>query len=229
MKGTYSHGRINDPQVIPKPAEELEQSSLKQRHALFQLSLASETKRLMVCLGVKTNCSYWKYCCHSLRSHSKSQWCFCSLPLLKRRSIYLGQPLVSKPCCASAVAQPGSSVGLCGSRTASRFIYTEQLCCSLQWEVLRRDKQGIITQKLLASFSVLRAMPKATHTARAGVSWGCRQGTGFQPHTQFLELSAAYRGETGADFPRMAPWASPKMSWQLEKPPHILILSSNSK
>lgn len=161
--------------VTPKQFQNLQKSSTKppwskQRHTLFQLSLASENKRLMVCMGVKTNCSHWRYCCHSLRSHSKSQWCFCSLPLLKHGSIYLGQPLVSKLCCALAVAQPTSSVGLCGSLTTSCFIYTEQPCCVLQGEVLRKDKHGIITQKLLASFSVLRAVPKATHTAIAGVS-----------------------------------------------------------
>lgn len=38
---------------------------------------------------------------------------------------------------------------------------------------------------------------------------------GFQSHTQFPKLSgssAGYRGETGADFPQMASWTSPKMN-----------------
>jgi len=45
----------------------------------------------------------------------------------------------------------------------------------LQWEVLGKDKHGIITQKLLASFSMFRALCKATHKAIAGVSWGCTE------------------------------------------------------
>lgn len=103
---------------------------------------------------------------------------FFSFPLLQHGSIHRGQPLVFKPCRALTIAQPASSVGQCGSCTTgsrSCFIYTEQICCSLQWEVLRLDKRGIITQKLLASFSVLRALSEATHAAVAGVGWGCTQ------------------------------------------------------
>ena len=102
---------------------------------------------------------------------------FFSLPLLQHGSIHLGQPLVLQPCRALTIAQPTSSVGQCGSCTDrhSCFIYTDQICCSLQWEVLRKDKHGIIIQKLLASFSVLRALSEATHTGVAGVSRGCTQ------------------------------------------------------
>lgn len=99
---------------------------------------------------------------------------FFSLPLLQHGCIHLGQPLVFKLCCALTIAQLTSSVGQCGSCTGSCscVIYTEQICCSLQWEALRKDEQGIITQKLLASFCVLRALSEATHTAIAGVSQG---------------------------------------------------------
>lgn len=102
---------------------------------------------------------------------------FFSLTPLQHGSIHLGQPLVFKPCWALTIAQPAISVGQCGSCTGSHscFIYTEQICCSLLWEVLRKDKHRIIAQKLLASFSALRALSEATHTALDGVSWGCTQ------------------------------------------------------
>lgn len=170
MKETFFTRQNQSHQSIPKPAEELNQSSLKQTKAHSISAVFSWwDQRADGVHRCENKLLTLKILLHSVWSHSKSEWCFCSLPLLKHRSIYLGQPLVSKPYYAIAVVQPSSSVGLCGSRTASCFIYTEQLCCSSQWEVLRKDKQSIITQKLLVSFSVLRAVPEATQHSH---SWG---------------------------------------------------------
>lgn len=98
---------------------------------------------------------------------------FFSLPLLQHRSIHQGQPQVFKPCHALTIAQPASSVGQCGSRTGSRsrFIDTGQTCCSLQWEVLRKDKHRIITE-IIGFFLCAQSPVEATHTDIAGVSWG---------------------------------------------------------
>lgn len=181
MKEAFFH---NAESITPK--WNMQKSSTKAAQSKgvhwFQLALPSETKKkkkptgwLMVYMGVKTNLSHWRYCCRSLRSHTKPQWLFSvSHCYMEHGSIHLGQPLVFKSCHALTIAQPTSPVGQCGLCTGSCscFIYTEQICCSFLWEVLRKDKHGIIAQKLLASFSGLWALAEATHTAIAGVSRG---------------------------------------------------------
>lgn len=84
-KEHFSHCRINHPKSIPKSAEELNQSSLKQTkvHTDFSWLYTARPKKkknltgwLVLCMSVKKNLSHWRYCCHSLRSHTKPQRLF---------------------------------------------------------------------------------------------------------------------------------------------------------
>lgn len=155
------------------------------------------------------------------KSHQATVALF-SLPLLQQGSSHLGQPLVFKPCCALAIPQPTSSVGQCGSGTGSHscFTYTEQICCSLQWEVLRNTRLLTLRNYWLLSLcsEPCPRPPTQPWLDLVGVGWGCT----FQPHTQLLDLSGnstGYRGNTVAGLPQLAPRAFQ----QQEKPPQVLI------
>lgn len=144
--------------ITPNWFQNLQKSSTKTAQSKgahwFQLTLPSETKKKANRLAdgmheCENKLVTLKMLLPLNQESHQATVTFFSLPLLQHGSIHMGQALVFKPCCALTIAQPTSSVGRCGSciGSCSCFIYTEQICCSLQWEVLRKDKHGIITQK----------------------------------------------------------------------------------
>lgn len=232
-KEHFSHGRINHPKAIPKPGEELNQSSLKQTKAHTISAVFSQ----------------WEQKADGVHGCENKLLTLKILLPLTQESQQVTVVFLQPPTVKTQEHLPGSA---CGIQTLLCFICctTKQLCRTMWFTYCQLLYLHRATLLLLAVGSFKKGQTRDYHSEIIGFflcaqshawghphshSWGelgLQAGDfGFQPHTQFLELSgnsAGGGGETGADFPQMAPWTSPKMNWQQEKPPYTLILFSSN-